>query len=386
MTSLSPTPHYVRSLDSLRAVAALLVVLEHTPLSMKTWWWAQQIQMRFAPGYLGVDLFFVLSGFLITRILFADRRAGVPLRWFWARRALRIFPAFYLLTAIVAVVRWGPEIPWVATYLSNFYFYRLDVPYSPLSHTWSLAVEEHFYLVWPLVVYLLARRWSAVVAGLVLLPLGAASAWWITRYGYLESMSMGQAFTNVRIFSLALGALLAFAEPAYLRLERDRVLWRVWGNIALVVLAVNAAFWGYTLYTESLLDLMGRSRYAGDWGPLAAFCRCVGMGGVSLALVVLAIQADRIPKVKWLDPPFAVLRYVGRISYGLYLYHLPVFFFLDVSARARAGELDGRDMALAVALSFAAASASYHFFERPLVRYAGRFRRKEAVAVHERAA
>lgn len=362
----------MRSLDSVRAIAALLVVLEHTPLSMKTWWWAQEIQMRYAPGYLGVDLFFVLSGFLITRILLSDREAGVPLRHFWARRALRIFPAFYLLTAIVAIVRWGPEIPWVATYTSNFYFYELGVPFSPLSHTWSLAVEEHFYLVWPLVVYLLARRWSAVVAGLVLLPLGAASAYWVARYGLLESMSMGQAFTQVRVFSLALGALLAFAEPAYQMLMRGQRLWRFWGNVALVVLALNLAFWCYTLYVESLLDA--------DMRTHVAFHRCVGMGGVSLSLVVLAIQADRLPKFRWLDPPFAVLRYVGRISYGLYLYHLPIFFALDVDGRAARGELDGWGMGLAVALSFAAASASYHLFERRLIRWGRRFGRRAEAA------
>jgi peptidoglycan/LPS O-acetylase OafA/YrhL len=364
------SPRYVRSLDSLRAVAALLVVLEHTPLSMKTWEWAAQIQMRFAPGYLGVDLFFVLSGFLITRILMSDRAAGVPLRWFWARRALRIFPAFYLLTAIVAVVRWGPEIPWVATYLSNFYFYRLDVPFSPLSHTWSLAVEEHFYLLWPLLVYLLPRRLAIAVTGLVMVPVAAAVAYWVARYGLLESMSMGQAFTPIRMFSLALGGLLAFGEPAYQRLMADRMLVRFWSTVSLAVISLAAINWGYLWYVDSLLDA--------DKRTFIAVNRLVGMGGVALGLVTLTILADRIPKVRWLDPPFAVLRYVGRISYGLYLYHLPVFFFMDVDGRARAGELTGWDMALAVALSFAAAIASYHLVERPIMGFAKRFRRTVA--------
>lgn len=366
------SPRYVRSLDSLRAVAALLVVLEHTPLTMKTWEWAAQIQMRFAPGYLGVDLFFVLSGFLITRILVSDRAAGVPLRWFWARRALRIFPAFYLLTAIVAVVRWGPEIPWVATYLSNFYFYRLDVPFSPLSHTWSLAVEEHFYLLWPLLVYLLPRRLAIAVTGLVMIPVAAAVAYWVARYGLLESMSMGQAFTPIRMFSLALGGLLAFGEPVYERLMADRALVRFWSTVSLAIISLAAINWGYLWYVDSLLDA--------DKRTFIAVNRLVGMGGVALGLVTLTILADRIPKVRWLDPPFAVLRYVGRISYGLYLYHLPVFFFMDVDGRARAGELTGWDMALAVALSFAAAIVSYHLVERPIMGFGKRFRRTVATS------
>ena len=137
---------YLPALDKLRGIAVLLVLFTHTPHHLKgdLGLWVQQ---WLAPGYLGVDIFFALSGFLITRILLFERDRGGSILAFWKRRAVRIFPAFYLLVAVVAVVRWGPELPWVATYLSNFH--RLGSFPSPLRHTWSLAVEEHFYLVCP---------------------------------------------------------------------------------------------------------------------------------------------------------------------------------------------------------------------------------------------
>jgi peptidoglycan/LPS O-acetylase OafA/YrhL len=169
---------HIPALDGLRGIAVLLVLWAHVPTgSLGTT--LETAKLFVKPGYLGVDVFFVLSGFLITRILLADREAGVPLSWFWARRFLRIFPIYYLLLAVLWFVERGPEWPWCAGYVSNFYFiFHGDhaSESSSLRHTWSLAIEEHYYLVWPLVVYALRGRRKLALGAIPLLALALASA------------------------------------------------------------------------------------------------------------------------------------------------------------------------------------------------------------------
>src|SRR5882672_2186860 len=124
-----------------------MVLWSHVPVA-STPGVVRLLRSAFNPGYLGVDLFFVLSGFLITRILLADRENERPLRFFLARRALRIFPIYYLLLAVLLLAKPGQYLAWCAIYLSNFHF-MFDKTPNPLPHTWSLAIEEHFYLIWP---------------------------------------------------------------------------------------------------------------------------------------------------------------------------------------------------------------------------------------------
>src|SRR5919108_2124366 len=172
---------HVRALDGMRAVAVVLVLLFHLRLP------------GFGAGYLGVDIFFVLSGFLITTLLLTehDRTGRISLPDFWARRARRLLPALVLVLVVVAIVTWltatfterasiRGDLLATTGYVANWRFietssYFADIGVdSPLEHTWSLAIEEQFYLLWPLLVFgaLSISRRSRLAGGTV--AVGAA--------------------------------------------------------------------------------------------------------------------------------------------------------------------------------------------------------------------
>ena len=356
---------HIPALDGLRAIAVLLVMWEHVPFGLggraeaTARYWAQ-------PGYLGVDIFFVLSGFLITRILLVDKERGLPLRYFLMRRFLRIFPIYYLTLAIVWVVRGGPELKWCAVYLSNFWLPFNDVV-TPLGHTWSLAVEEHYYLLWPLAVYLLTRRGSLALASALLIP-GAIAAAFFANHHYApdhrpEDIALAreviQTGTMFRILSLSIGSVLAYVEP-FLR----RSGWRT------LVLALVLGAGGYRLVWVS-----GNRPLFGD--PLLAWLPAlwlVGFAIVSTAWVLLGLALDRIghgAQHLLSNPP---MRYVGRISYGLYLYHVPIYFALDLPRWRGKGAPPLGEVATAVGLTFLAATVSFYALERPILRLQERYR------------
>ena len=199
---------YRAQLDGLRAVAVAAVAWSH-------WERPYTFGLQFGAG---VHLFYVLSGFLITGILLrvrdeADR--GGALQAFYIRRALRIFPAFYL-TLLLA---WWADVPplreslgWHLAYLSNvFTFVRGEWP-GAISHFWSLAVEEQFYLIWPWLIVFARRQW--IVPGvMVAIVIGPAFRWWLASHGYRESM-LG-VLTPGCLDSLGVGALLAIAGPGF---------------------------------------------------------------------------------------------------------------------------------------------------------------------------
>ena len=368
---------HIGTLDGLRAVAVLLVLWQHIPqfalpLAIENvrravfgdalagdWplridWLRDEV---FAAGYLGVDVFFVLSGFLITRILLVDRAGGVPLLHFLMRRLLRIFPIYYLTLLAVWLVRPHAELPWCALYLSNFYY--LVAPGGVMQHSWSLAVEEHFYLVWPLLVYSLSRAASRRLAALVLVP-GAIASTVVLAIVWRDDlafvMQASQYGTMFRVSSLASGALLAYHE-ASLRGGRGRSLWLAGGMLVVAS--------GLRIVLPHL-----------DLGTGVAVARQFTFGLTSVGLVIACIAGrdGNGPIARCLRS--APLRFVGRISYGLYLYHFVVYHWLGVYAPA--GDLQqlpvGSLLAGAVGATFAIATLSYYLIERPCLRFAARFR------------
>jgi peptidoglycan/LPS O-acetylase OafA/YrhL len=329
----------------------LLVVWHHLPDAMFGPL-VEQLKFVVRPGYLGVDVFFVLSGFLITRILLADRERGKPLKRFLFRRFARIFPIYYLMIAVMALIRPGGYLWWCATYTCNWLF-AVDKTPNPMEHTWSLCVEEHFYLVWPFLVYALSpagvRR--AVVWGIFPLAVGGAivTAWcepWLPA----EADGLIYRLTPYRIVSLGLGALLALHE-ARLRATLRGLLVRT-GAMVLPSLAIIPAV--------LLVDH--------QWvGPIMLVGFALFSGGV--VLTGLAAHQYGGPLRPVLEN--RGLRWVGRVSYGLYLYHVPIYFALGLMGR------DGPDLpslwtaALGVALAFATAALSYRLIEQPILRWAG---------------
>ena len=306
------TASYAPQLDGLRAVAVVAVAWSH---------WLPAWQFGVPLG-AGVHLFFVLSGFLITRILLDLRR--VPRRVpaigrFYVRRALRLFPAFFLVlgVAVWAAVPLSRETwPWHASYLSNVFIAKETRWQGHLSHFWSLAVEEQFYLVWPWVIVFVPARWlGAVVAGTVMLgPLARLAA---------AARGLGEPFWALvpagSADSLGLGAWAAL-DAATRRDGRPPLAARAW------VPLLAAAGWVAMVLVETR-------------GPLPAVVvvwRQLLQGIVFAWVVIGAARGFAGNAGRLLAHPLATG--VGRISYGVYLIHN--FAPLVVFAAARAGGVD----------------------------------------------
>ena len=228
-TSFIPCKDHLRTLDGLRGLAVLLVLWGHTPLELLG---AINAKLSFIvqPGYLGVDVFFVLSGFLITRILLADRGKPKALKNFLIRRFLRIFPIYYLTILVLVFIEPGAYLLYSFFYLSNYYFPFVhgdpELFRTPLSHGWSLAVEEHYYLFWPLLVMWLPINRSRAIALWLIIPLAILSAVVTILVAEKEvAKELIYRGSNYRAMSLSIGALFAYHER-WLRAHTKR-LWLI---------------------------------------------------------------------------------------------------------------------------------------------------------------
>lgn len=351
-------------IDALRALAVGLVVLFHMRAP------------RFDAGYVGVDVFFVLSGFLITGVLL-DELSGaggrVRLGRFWARRIRRLLPASALVVVAVLAVSWGAGSPLRWSYLSrtaaatslygaNIFFaaqandyFAADVRSNPLLHYWSLSVEEQFYVVWPLLFAGLAwaaRRYGpergrrlvpAAVAAVVVASLGYS--FWASAH----APTTAYYSTVSRAWEFGAGALLV----SLVRL-RPGGLVRSWPDA--VRMAVAAV--GLVVILASLLVI----------GPASAFPAPYGLFPV-VGTVLFLVAEVRPASVGGRLLGLAPVQYIGRLSYSWYLWHWP---FLVLGQELRRSSTPATRVGL-VAASLVAAAVTHHLVENP-VRYAPRFR------------
>lgn len=372
---------HLPELDGLRGIAVLLVLWQHVPPmivpyavfraqramfgEMRNGEWPVYIDgfrdSLLRAGYLGVDVFFVLSGFLITRILLVDKAASVPLRHFLARRFLRIFPIYYLTLVVAWLVRPAPDLPYCAVYLSNFYYSVQGIAGAALPHSWSLAVEEHFYLLWPPAVYLCSDRRARKIAAFVVVPGAIACAvgcawYWRDEPSFLTRLL--QYGTPFRALSLTLGALLAFGEA---RVRANRSRWLVIGLVAIVV--------GYALHVVP--PFAGRAM-TGSTGFRVLVLLGFALTSFGLVTTSIVCSAGRSIFARLLRS--RLLRWVGKISYGLYLYHFVVYRWTGVYELKVDDPSAPLHMAVAIVLAFVVAAVSFRFIERPILRHAARFR------------
>jgi peptidoglycan/LPS O-acetylase OafA/YrhL len=326
-------------------------------------------------GYLGVDLFFVLSGFLITRILLTERQTTgrIDLRSFWVRRARRLFPALLLLMPAIglyahfvakpaelagiradAVATLGYVANWRAI-LSHRSYWELFLSPSPLEHTWSLAIEEQFYVVWPLVVVLVLRRFG--VRGLLAVTAGLAALSMLAMVALFDPERTMRVYygTDTRAAAILAGAALACVAPSLPVTGRAVRALDAGGMLALAGLA-----WAW-----SAIDGRDFLLYRGGFWLTEL---------LSLVLLACALAGRQSLVARLLS--WWPLRALGSVSYGAYLWHWPVNLVLT----ADRCHVYGIGLhALRVAVTFAIAALSYRFLEQPIRRHGLPFGRARVV-------
>lgn len=351
-------PRRIPSLDGLRAISITLVIIAHLIGGHGAPWLAPLD--RFNPGQLGVRVFFVISGFLITGLLLKEleRSGTISLADFYRRRTLRIFPAYYAFLASMGLlgVIGALRVPdgallQAASYTADYAMLvwpRGYLPH-PLGHTWSLSVEEQFYLVWPALLLLVgAARGRRIVAGTVVLSplvLVAAAKTYALREG------IGVTF-ETNAYAIATGCWLALA---WRRFDDSMVLRALLKTAWLPLAAIPF------LVAPTVVRVLPDGLHAFLFGDLA---QAIGIG----SLVAWCVRNPESRFGQLLNSaPFV---YVGALSYSLYLWQQP--FLLGPGV--------GRLFPLNLAAAVSCALASYYLVERPILRWRDR-QRNATIAV-----
>jgi peptidoglycan/LPS O-acetylase OafA/YrhL len=365
---------HIPALDGVRGLAILLVLAHHllaanTAVTGSTF--LNVITLVRTGGWMGVDLFFVLSGFLITGILFDSLGGRAYFRTFYIRRFLRIFPLYYgalfflLLLSVLLSLHWnGYELVYLA-YLQNLPPWSFHIPslniYGYTGHFWSLAVEEQFYLIWPLIVFLVRDRRRLLVTALALVPIAPALRIWTVLHGLPHPLTY--QFTLCRTDSLLLGACLALA----IRGPRPYTLLRIAPVAAAVcfvgttALALRHHPWNLSEEPNTFLK---------------------GVGFTLLAISFAALIASVLRSGSLIERLFrnAAMRWLGRYSYGIYVFHMIVLaavgfgprLWLDARFHSKVAGIAGEAL-LCLTITLALAWISFNFYEKPFLRLKRRF-------------
>jgi peptidoglycan/LPS O-acetylase OafA/YrhL len=355
VSHLKSRPDYLPQIDALRAFSVIAVVYQH--------YGNPAVNQVLRPGIFGVRLFFVISGFLITGILLRARlQAAVAhttrssvLRAFYARRFLRIFPAYYFTlfgAAALALPTVRESFVWHVSYMSNYYYARLGIWEGPVSHFWSLAVEEQFYLIWPFVILFTPRRYllGVLISTLFVGPL--TRFWLITSTANTVTMSVPLPSC---VDSLGSGAILAWiwqADPVVAPRARSLPKLALWFGVV----------GGAALLGLHLLDTGWRIRLA-----------LTDTAGALMFVGIVDFTARGVPGRLGRILEARPIVYIGTISYGVYLYHnfIAVLARSEESYRLRLHFPEGGGtlpFLYALAVTLLLATISWHVIERPLNR------------------
>ncbi len=331
--------HYRKDIDGIRAVAVLVVILHHLKVT------------GFSGGFIGVDVFFVISGFLISSIIYQQIQEGrFTIRNFYRRRILRLMPAlFFVLFASTAVfslvllpsdlLNYAKSLIWVNFHVGNVFFWQYNGGYfaennleTPLLHTWSLAVEEQYYLVWPAYMILGFRYLSNrtfIIFSAVLLVLSIL----VSHIGTLITFGAGYYLLPTRIFELMIGSLLAISWPYLPRIHP-------WAQHVISVLGMVMVLYASVTFTE--------------FHPFPGLYALIPTLGTAMLILSAQGVVNRVLG-------FAPIVFVGLISYSMYLVHWPVIALHNYLAI----ELDSLVTLQILVFTFVAAYFSWRFVEKP---------------------
>jgi peptidoglycan/LPS O-acetylase OafA/YrhL len=376
-------PRYIKELDGLRGLAILGVVLFHLHLPGLSLGWA------------GVQLFFVISGYLITRILLESKGQPYYLRNFYILRSLRIFPIYYLvligkfvllavthsdspLHAVFAGASNNPWqlLPYYLTYtqtIPQIQSQYTDLPF--LTHTWTLAIEEQFYWIWPFAVLLLNRKAFVTLAvALFFVAIGTRA---VALFVGSDNPFLTVGILPAQLESLAAGALVAVAVTT---------------GVARNILA-RAGWLALGTGSVGLVALLLRSGMSGFWEPATWATKPQNIFLLTtFALLFAGVVALAVSGSRWtmlFTNPF--LTRVGRVSYGIYLYHAFAFLAIDALVQTVQHDVPWWDSPIGVVeqlglgaakigLTFAIAAISWRFIEVPLVSLKDRFTKRGRLA------
>ena len=356
------------SLDGLRGIAVLAVMFSHFNRFLPAIPAFVPMKVLFTYGWSGVDLFFVLSGFLITGILTQTKSAANYFQSFYIRRFLRIFPIYYAaLIVIFAVIALMPSIPNVPPpserwtyflYIDNWLPFWTGVwPPNVVGHFWSLAVEEQFYVLWPFVVFLVSERflWRLIP---VLITAALVLRITLATHGVPSEAIMLGTFT--RMDSLLIGALGALLYKKLSQWQAPRALpWIAGGCLALFALGTWLFDWkSLEIQNFGFTETIGYSLLA------------IAFGAIVLACAINDDRKSAVQRFLHLKP----LGLVGRYSYGMYVYHVPFLGICELLIlRHLPNALVNAPWFTVVYVAFLAvgtyyiAKVSYELVERPIL-------------------
>jgi peptidoglycan/LPS O-acetylase OafA/YrhL len=364
-SSISKMPSRIPELDGVRGIAVLFVILLHAS-------WAAAlgpgVVSRIASyGFAGVDLFFVLSGFLITGILLNAKGDRDYFRNFYLKRALRIWPLYYALLLVAfglvpTVIRHAHllmgELPILESKNIFVYIFMLQNLWYPgsaapslLGVTWSLAIEEQFYFVWPWLVLLCSRKKLTIIVVAVLFfsPLLRV---WAKGHGIADPSIY--SMTWFRLDGLSIGALVAL----WCKSEFFSVVRMKWIALSAMIVGVPASLWLFEDHSKVFVPL---------------FYSVISIA--SAGLMMFAIWCCMTNSFFGLALRSTSLRYIGRISYCLYLVHQPVYYFLAsrlVKDHTLGSGAAFSVMAFGFVVTLGIASLSWYFFESPILKLKGK--------------
>ncbi|MBE8189821.1 MAG: acyltransferase [Candidatus Thioglobus sp.] len=348
---------YFKHLDSLRFYAVFLVIFAHI---FQIWTWQENTVLLFPMGSLGVMIFFVLSGFLITKILLAideNEPFQVSFKNFYARRSLRIFPIYYLYLLIIFIfnlenIHQAGLMPWA--YLTNIYIFNNDTWLNANSHLWTLSIEEQFYIIWPFLILTLKNNYRFLL-GLfaTIIAISIASRVYLTLENYSISPQI-EVFTLANLDSLALGGLFALLYQKNSKRLKTYALPMIAGGIL-----------GYYIFAWMKIMFGWQVLF---WS-VGKFFIVIFAGGLVLFALFSKTNKQNILHNK-------ITIHLGKISYGLYLYHniivahydkIANFFFIPV------GDSIVVKIILSLFFTIGIAQISFVIIEKPLLKLKAKF-------------